>query len=310
MFHGGTNFGFLNGANHHQGVYQPTVTSYDDDAPLDEAGDPTPKYHALREVIGRYAPLPAGPVPGPVPKMALGPVALSESCSLMASLDRLSTPVTRPTPEPMEALGQSFGFILYRTHITGPRAGSRLIVRDLRDRALVWLGGRLLGTIERERPEEELSLTIPPGGADLELLVENQGRINYGPELLDRKGITEGVILGQQYLYGWTIYPLPLEELSELVFSPGAPASCPAFFRGRYAVDQPPRDTFLTLPGWTKGVAWVNGFNLGRYWSRGPQRTLYVPAPLLRQGDNELILLELHDFERPQAGFVDHADLG
>lgn len=310
MYHGGTNFGFLNGANHHQGRYQPTVTSYDDDAPLDEAGDPTPKYHALREVIGRYAPLPDRPVPGPAPKMALGPVALSESCSLMTSLDRLSTPVTRPTPEPMEARGQSFGFILYRTRISGPRAESRLIVRDLRDRAQVWLDGRLLGALERERPEEGLSLIVPPGGATLELLVENMGRINYGPELLDRKGITEGVILGQQYLYGWTIHPLPLDDLSGLALAPGPPAVFPAFCRGRFTVDRPPRDTFLALPGWTKGVAWINGFNLGRYWSRGPQRTLYVPAPLLRQGDNELILLELHGHERPEVEFTDRADLG
>ena len=310
MYHGGTNFGFYNGANFHQGQYQPTITSYDDDAPLDEAGDPTPKYFAIREVIGRYAALPADPVPAPAPKMALGTVCLEQSVPLLASLSQLSTPVLRATPEPMENLGQSFGFIYYRTRVSGPRAAAPLLVRHLRDRALVWLDGQLLGTLERERPESGLSFAVPTGGATLELLVENMGRINYGPELLDRKGITEGVVLGQQYLYGWTLRSLPLDDLSGLEWSAGPPSAYPAFCRGQFTVPDEPHDTFLALPGWTKGVAWVNGFNLGRYWQRGPQRTLYVPAPLLRPGANELVLLELHGAEAPSVAFTDRPDLG
>jgi beta-galactosidase len=277
---------------------------------LDEAGDPTPKYFALREVIGRYAPLPAEPVPAPAPKMALGTVRLEQSVPLLASLSHLSTPVLRATPEPMENLGQSFGFVYYRTHVSGPRAAAPLIVRHLRDRALVWLDGQLLGTLEREKPESGLTFSVPTGGATLELLVENMGRINYGPELLDRKGITEGVVLGQQYLYGWTLRSLPLDDLTGLEWAAGPPSAYPAFCRGVFTVPDDPRDTFLALPGWTKGVAWVNGFNLGRYWQRGPQRTLYVPAPLLRPGANELILLELHGAETPSAAFIDRADLG
>jgi beta-galactosidase len=119
------------------------------------------------------------------------------------------------------------------------------------------------------------------------------GRINYGPDLLDRKGITDGVLLGEQYLFGWTIYPLPLHDLSGLPFETADALAAPAFFRGTFSVTAA-NDTFLALPGWTKGVCWINGFNLGRYWVRGPQQTLYVPGPLLRKGENELIVFELH----------------
>ncbi|MFH1567795.1 MAG: beta-galactosidase, partial [Gemmatimonadota bacterium] len=151
---------------------------------------------------------------------------------------------------------------------------------------------------------------VPPEGMALDLLVENLGRVNYGPDLLDRKGITEGVLLGQQYLHGWTIRSLPLTDLSGLRFAAGAPASLPAFYRGRFEAPAAPRDTFLALPGWQKGVAWLNGFNLGRYWDRGPQRTLYVPAPRLRPGANELVVLELHGTEGPRVELRDRPELG
>ena len=309
MFHGGTNPGFMNGANCTDGKYQPTITSYDYDAPLDEAGDPTAKYAAFREVIARHEPLPELPLPEPSPKMAPGTVELTESIGLFEVLDLLSSPVQGAVPEPMEMLGQNYGFILYRTQVTGPRAEARLTIRELHDRALVFASGHLLGVLEREFPEKTLSLEIPPGGVTLEILVENMGRVNFGPNLLDRKGITEGVLLGQQYLFGWTIFPLPLDDLSGLPFSPSHPADIPTFFRGMFQASDA-RDTFLALPGWTKGVCWVNGFNLGRYWARGPQQTLYIPAPLLREGENELIVFELHGTHRHMVEFRDRADLG
>ncbi len=158
-------------------------------------------------------------------------------------------------------------------------------------------------------PDPDLLLAIPHGGATLDILVENMGRVNFGPDLLDRKGITEGVLLGQQYLFGWTLFPLPLDDLSRLDFKPSSATGGPAFYRGRFTVTDP-GDTFLALPGWTKGVCWVNGFNLGRYWHTGPQRTLYVPAPLLVKGENELVVLELHGTERRTVEFRDRPDLG
>jgi len=308
MFHGGTNFGFTNGANH-KGTYKPAITSYDFDAPLSEAGDPTPKYFAYRDVIRKHAAIPDLPVPEATSKMAAGPVTLTESVALLDSVDILSSPVRRPTPEPMEMLDQSFGFILYRTTVTGPRAEGTLAIRQLHDRAHVFANRRLVGVLEREFPEKTLSLAVPPEGLTLELLVENMGRVNYGPELHDRKGITEGVILVKQLLFGWDIFPLPLDELSGLRFAANSSPVAPAFFRGTFDV-KGPADTFLALPGWTKGACWLNGFNLGRYWQRGPQRTLYVPAPLLRNGANTLVVLELEGLGEPTVEFRDRPDLG
>ncbi|MEU4746827.1 beta-galactosidase, partial [Actinosynnema sp. NPDC023658] len=147
-------------------------------------------------------------------------------------------------------------------------------------------------------------------GAVLALLVENQGRVDYGQAIHDRKGVTGPVLLDGVEVEGWTSRPLPLDDLSGLDFAPTtAPLVGPAFHRGVVHVDAP-ADTFLSLAGWTKGNAWVNGFHLGRYWSRGPQQTLYVPAPVLRAGGNEITVLELHATRRPVVALVDRPDLG
>jgi len=309
MFHGGTNFGFMNGANCFGTSYMPDLTSYDYDAPLSEAGDVTPKYWALRDVIGRYAPLPDAPPPGPSPKASHGPVDLPESVGLLDALDTLSIPVHSAAPQPMEMLGQSYGFTLYRTQLAGPLEVC-LTIRGLHDRAQLFLDREQLGVLERGGPEADLFVTLPPGTATLDILVENLGRINFGPDLLDRKGILEGVLAGQQVLFGWTHFPLPLDDLSRLRWATEVAATKgPTFYRGHFAVEAP-RDTFLALAGWTKGVCWVNGCNLGRYWARGPQRTLYVPAPILVAGENELVILELHGTEQRRVEFRAEPDLG
>lgn len=320
MFHGGTNFGFMNGANHIQ-RYEPTVGSYDYDALLSEAGDPTDKFYAVREAIARYEPLPELELPPPIPKKAYGDVRLGESADLFEQLERLSAPIVRACPEPMERVGQAYGFILYSTTITGPRTGMELVLQDVRDRALVYVDGRLHGVVERWNPLP-LPLDVPAGGVRLDILVENMGRINYGPLLRDPKGITEGVRLGNPFLYGWTIHPLPLASLDGLAFGTASvekgasttdaatSAAKPTFYRGTFEVEEK-ADTFLNLDGWTKGIAFLNGFNLGRYWKAGPQRTLYVPAPLLREGANELIVFELEDGAADRiVRFVDRPAIG
>jgi beta-galactosidase len=317
MFHGGTNFGLMSGANEvPYPNYQATVTSYDDDAPLNEAGDPTPKYFAFREVLGRYTTLPDLPAPEPSPKLSLGPVRLGESAGFFESLNELSSPISSATPEPMERLGFNVGFILYRTQVDAPGikaslGKASLTIRELHDRAQVFLKGNLVGVLEREFHQDSLDVEIPSNGAQIDILVENMGRVNYGSGLADRKGITDAVLLGQQTLYDWKIYPIRLEEshLASLAFSPLRSLNGPAFFRGTFRVEDP-RDTFLALPGWTKGLAWINGFCLGRYWNRGPQKRLYLPAPLLRQGENELIVFELHGTEKAQVELVDQPDVG
>ena len=307
MFHGGTNFGFTSGANRYE-QYTPTITSYDYDSLLSESGDITPKYEAVRDVISRYAPAQPAELPAPIRKSAFGTVKMAEQAPLFDSLAQLSEPVERTWPEPMEKLGQNYGFILYTTRVSGPRVDVPLNLQRLHDRALVFLDGQYQGTIERW-DNQPVKLNIPAGGATLSILVENMGRVNYGPYLKDHKGITEGVRLGLQFIYHWTIHTLPMDDLSRLQFASVLESGGPAFYRGTLQVDQP-ADTFIDMDGWTKGVVWVNGFNLGRYWERGPQGTLYVPGPLLRKGGNEVVIFEQHGTRQAAVTLSDRARLG
>lgn len=311
MFHGGTNFGFMAGANDF-GHLEPTITSYDYDSPVSENGELTEKYHAMRKVIGKYVQLPDMDIPQAAPKRAYGAVTLTQQAGLFDNLSQLGRQRLLPYPAPMEQLGQGYGFILYRTAISGPREEQPLILQEVHDRALVFVDGKYLGTLGAFG-QEDIRFAVPPQGATLDVLVENLGRANYGNRMFEPKGITVGIRHGQQYLYGYDIRCLPMDDLSKLNYhdtlQTETAEGCCTFYRGTFQVDEP-ADTFLRLDGWTKGVAYINGFNLGRYWDIGPQRTLYVPAPLLRPGANELVVLELHRAKQPVVEFVDKPDLG
>ncbi|MER6347111.1 glycoside hydrolase family 35 protein [Streptomyces sp. NPDC001595] len=308
MFHGGTNFGFTNGANHDH-AYAPVVTSYDYDAPLTEHGDPGPKYHTFREVIARHAPVPAEPVPAPSRKLAPADVTLDRRAALLPYAATRTEPV-RATGAPLtlHELGLRAGYVLYRT--TVPSAGDGILhfTGGVGDRAQVFLDGAPAGVLERERHEETLPVRVPRPGATLEVLVENMGGVNYGPRIGAPKGLLGPVAFDGTALDGWDCHPLPLTGLDGLPFGTG-PVAGPAFHHGTFEIAEP-ADAFLALPGWTKGQAWINGFHLGRYWNRGPQRTLYVPAPVLRPGANELVLLELHATTTHRARLTDTPDLG
>ena len=299
MWHGGTNFGFMNGANVLLGRYWPDVSSYDYDAPLSEAGDLTPKYHAFRRVIARHAPVPEGPAPADAPKLSPGVLPVRGRADLWA---HLPAPVHAAAPLGMEALGQDYGFTLYRHTLRVPARGC-LRIDGLRDRAQVFVDGRPLGVLDRDHPRQALKINAP-AGARLDILVENLGRVNFGAALLDRKGILGGVRLGERFLFGWEMFPLPMSDLSSLRFTPSASLDGPAFFLVPFELAAP-ADTFLHTPGWTKGAAWVNGHPLGRHWQIGPQRSLYVPGAYLRAGVNELVLLELHGARRAQVELRD-----
>lgn len=295
MLHGGTNFGFSSGANH-SGRYKPTVTSYDYDSAISEAGDITRKYQLFREVIGKYVSLPEGGMPQNTPKAAYGEVKVSRSVKLFDTLASMTDVKRSICPEPMEMYGQNQGFILYSTRVSGPRSECDLTIQDVRDRAHVFLDRKLVGIVERWDPQK-LSVVIPEGGAQLDILVENMGRVNYGSELYDRKGITHGVHLNGQFLFHWEVRNLELDTLDGLHFEAddtGLEEEQPVFCEATLMIQDKPQDTFLRLDGWKKGVVFVNGFNLGRYWEVGPQKTLYVPAPILRQGANHIVVLELH----------------
>lgn len=310
MFHGGTNFGFTNGANHKH-AYEPTVTSYDYDAPLTESGDPGPKYHAFREVIARHAPVPDEPAPAPGRKLPLTDVDLDHRAPLLPYLHGPAAAVRSQDPVTMNELGVHTGHVLYRTSVPASGDGLLHFAGGVGDRAQVFVDGACVGVLERERHDETLPVRVPHAGAVLEVLVENLGGVNYGPRIGAPKGLLGPVSFQGTALHGWECRAVPLDDLAAVPFCPSDAATdaVPAFHRGTFDVDTP-ADTFLALPGWTKGQAWVNGFHLGRYWNRGPQRTLYVPGPVLRSGSNELVLLELHATTGTRAQLTDTPDLG
>jgi beta-galactosidase len=277
------------------------VTSYDYDAPIDERGAPTEKFHAFREVLAAYA---DGPLPEPEPSAALLPptrVELTERLPLFDVLDALAGPErTAPQPPSFEELGIGQGLALYTARVPGPRGPYPLSVQGLADRAHVYVDGAYAGGLERDGVETVADVTVPDAGAGLELLVESMGRVNYGTALGERKGVRR-VLHTQQQVHGWRARAVPLghgttDRLDwELAHTDGQRTGRrgPVFLRGFLEVAEP-ADAYLALPGGGKGYVWVNGFCLGRYWeTRGPQRTLYLPWPLLRAGRNEVVVLEL-----------------
>ncbi len=293
MFHGGTNFGFTNGANHTETLYQPTVTSYDYTAPLNEAGDMTPNYYAVKDFLERKTGVKAPSLDvADSKKAAYGRIALTERADLFENLVNLTVLTQAANPKTMEEVGQDFGYILYRTTLRGPFHDMPLKA-TIHDRAIFFLNGNRLGVWERTRREDPITLSLEAGEtAQLDILVENMGRVNYGPLLMDRKGIIGGVRIGRQFHFGWEMYPLTMESLCRLAYGDAADGN-PAFYRGTFTIDGEPCDTFVRADGFTKGFVTVNGFNLGRYYNpAGPQKSLYVPAAVLREGENEIIVFE------------------
>lgn len=314
MFCGGTNFGFMNGANCPKiKEYQPTITSYDYCAPLTEEGNITPKYELLRDLLKDYRTSDTVPEIVPfAPSEAYGTVPLTEQIPLRRAAALLTEPQTSAPILPMEQYGQNYGSILYRTRIAGPYDQVKLTLKEVHDRAHVFINGNREAILWRNDPDSTVTVSLPEKENVLEILVENLGRINYGPYLQDEKGITEAVFLEYQMQFGWEVFPLELQDLSPLRFEAfSAPVLEPCFLRGTFRVGGTPADTYLRTDGLEHGTAWVNGFCLGRYWnSKGPQKTLYVPASLLHSGENEVILLEYDAVSDPIVTFSDHSDLG
>lgn len=292
MFEGGTSFGFMNGANFQGGPsdhYAAQTTSYDYDAALDEAGRPTPKFALFRDVIAKATGQVAPPLPAPTPFMRLPAITLDESASLW---DNLPMPIHVEQPAPMEQFGQDYGYILYRTQVSSPIKG-QLYLGEVRDYATVYLDQMLVGTLDRRLKQATLPMAVGAGTHTLDILVENTGRINYGPRLADgRAGLVNPVWLAGKQLQGWKVYPLPLRSPETLHGWTRSTVTGPAFHRAHFRVEHP-ADTYLDVSAFGKGVAWVDGRNLGRIWDIGPQRSLYLPAPWLRRGDNTLVIFDL-----------------
>ena len=297
MFHGGTNFGFMNGANYHD-EQRCTVTSYDYDALLTEAGDLTEKYHLVKDILKKYEHKIKKHKNHKYfsvkesKKMNYGDVEFTEYGTFKENLDLISKHYTSPYPLTMEELDQDYGFILYKTTIKGKLEALKLNLQEVRDRALIYLNGKYQGVIDRNN-KQEILLSADEPESTLEILVENMARINYGPLLKDPKGITEGVRIGNQFLFNWDIYTIPLKDIENIKYGNGNKEEYPTFYRGSFEVKEV-GDTYLDFEGWEKGVVFINGFNLGRYWKAGPQKRLYLPAPLLKEGTNEIVVFELH----------------
>jgi beta-galactosidase len=300
VIHGGTNFGFTAGANSEGKGYEPDVTSYDYDAPISEQGLPTNKYYLLRDLIAKAGGnLPE--VPKPIPAMDLAEIPMSAFTSVWSGLPK---PVNSVQPRPFEAYGQDYGFMLYKTRLIGRKNG-KLTITDLHDYATVFLNGVYLGKIDRR--EGENSIDLPRTEVKdpvLEILVEGMGRINFAQFLIDRKGITDRVTLSGMTLMNWEVYGLPMDAdyINALKSAPIDAARRGTFFRGAFDVRQP-ADTFIDMTNYKKGIVWVNGRNLGRYWEIGPQKRLYCPAPWLKAGRNEILIFDLLQNEaRPVIG--------
>ncbi|MEO7042055.1 MAG: beta-galactosidase, partial [Gemmatimonadaceae bacterium] len=297
MFHGGTNFGFTSGANYTRRIpIEPSMTSYDYDAPLSEAGWPTPKYYALRDVIRRHVSYPIPDVPDSLPVIALPAVTVTANASLFDLVANIK-PVRAEQPLSFADIDQSDGFVLYR-HRFARATNGLLEVPGLRDYGEVFVNGARVATLERSKNSFAVRVQVPAGGR-LDILVENLGRINYGADLvIDRKGIIEPVVLDGTRLTGWEMYRLPFSAAPAATAArarnaaTAAIAGVPAVYRGTFTLART-GDTFLDMRTWNKGIVFVNGINLGRYWNVGPQQTLYLPGAWLHRGQNEIVIIDL-----------------
>ncbi len=288
MVHGGTSFGLMAGASQSTGAYRGNVTSYDYDAPIDEAGHPTPKFYAYRDVILKYTHQPAQPVPAVAPVVTVAPFPVVYGASLW---DTLPAPVQNAQPQTMEQLDQAYGYVLYRKQLPATQTAEALQLTDLRDFALIYLHGRLVGTLDRHYKQD--SLTLPAhAAARLDILVENTGRLNSTKQMrFERKGIT-GANLAGAPVTDWAMYSIPADK-PPAAGKPGLAAAPPPRYASATFQLKEVGDMFLDVGALGKGVIWINGHPLGRFWNIGPQRTLYVPGPWLKRGKNEVTLLEL-----------------
>lgn len=308
MFIGGTNFGFTSGANHYE-TFAPDVTSYDYDALLTEAGDVTPKYHAVRKVIQKHLGKELPPVPADRPKKAFGKVRATFCTDLLKDKERLSAPVETEVPMPAEYYGVGYGYTLYETTLNRDYTDAPLTFQEIGDRAHVLVDGKLIATMYVNEPPYATTICAKQGSV-LSVLVENMGRTNFGPKMMRKKGLVGRVLLDNKIHFGWKAYPLAMDNLDKLEFQAGCHAESFPFYKFEFDIKEP-CDTFLKLAGFGKGFAELNGFNLGRYWRIGPQQTLFVPKSVLKEGKNTLIVFETEGaVTRPTVEFVKKPVLG
>ena len=326
MFHGGTNFGFTAGANHNQGHgYEPTVTSYDYCAMLTEWGDYTPAYHAVRKLLCEKQGIEPPEFPESPKLQSIGKVELTETASLFENLDNIGEKHHVSVPEGMEYFGQNFGLIYYETTLKGKYNASPMYVKNVHDFAEVYFDGEKKTSIDRtlysvegkttlkdvifKKKKGESSPFLMPalsGERKIGVLVDTMGRVNYG-NMLDRKGISD-IYLGIQRLMNYDVWTLPLDNLDKLKYSSSVKKEEPVFLRGSFKTDSK-ADCFIHLDGFNRGCVYINGFNLGRFWKVGPQKSLYIPGTLLKD-ENEIIVFNIGGYSKPTVSITDKHNLG
>lgn len=327
MFHGGTNFGFTAGANHNQGHgYEPTVTSYDYCAMLTEWGDYTPAYHAVRKLLCEKQGIEPPELPESPKLQSIGKVELTEAASLFENLDNIGEKHHVPVPEGMEYFGQNFGLIYYETTLKGKYNASPMYVKNVHDFAEVYFDGEKKTSIDRtlysvegkttlkdvifKKKKGESSPFLMPalsGERKIGVLVDTMGRVNYGENMLDRKGISD-IYLGIQRLMNYDVWTLPLDNLDKLKYSSSVKKDEPVFLKGSFKTDSK-ADCFIHLDGFNRGCVYINGFNLGRFWKVGPQKSLYIPGTLLKD-ENEIIVFNIGGYSKPTVSITDKHNLG
>lgn len=318
MFHGGTNFGFMNGANFTvadegrfcDGIYKPTVTSYDYNALLTEAGDRTPAYYAVRELIKQYTGVEIPLTARETEKRSYGKVTFTQSADLFENIENIGKTTSHVTPISMEESGQNYGYMVYSTTVW-QNTNSIFRIIDLADRANVFVNGKPVAVLERSRDSETVRVQTGDKPERMDILVENMGRINYGSYVEDRKGL-KGVKFWEVQPFYWDITNLPMDNLSLLNFKKidGEFSKLPTFYKTQFTVDKI-ADTFVKPTGFSKGFIVINGFNLGRYYNAaGPQKTLYVPKSCLKEGGNEIIVFDSDGATEAFVEFFDKPQLG
>jgi len=291
MAHGGTNFGFTSGANYskeHQ--IQPDITSYDYDAPISEAGWATPKYMAIRELMKKNVSYSIPEVPAQLPVISIPEIKLIQTADLL-SIVKKETPVGCDTLQTFETLNQGNGYVLYSRKFTQPISG-KLNLKGLRDYATVYVNGERVAILNRQNNTFSCDIDIPFNGK-LDILVENLGRINYGSEIIHNlKGIISPVMIDDHEITGnWQMYKQPMASQPVLPQASAEKLKQPALYSGKFMLNNI-GDTFLDMSDWGKGIVFVNGENIGRYWNIGPQQTLYIPGCWLKKGENTIVILD------------------
>ena len=301
MAHGGTTFGHWGGANNPS--YSAMCSSYDYDAPISEPGWTTDKYFQLRDLLKNY--LPAGEqlpeIPEAFPVIEIPEVEFTQVAPLFSNLPEAKESMDI---QPMEAFDQGWGTILYRTTLQEPvENGTTMKITEVHDWAQVFADGKLLARLDRRRGEFALQLPVLKKGTRIDILVEAMGRVNFDESIHDRKGITEKVELvrGKQSaeLKNWTVYSFPVDYsfVQDKRYKNGTAQTMPAYYRTTFRLDKV-GDTFLDMSTWGKGMVWVNGLAIGRFWEIGPQQTLFMPGCWLKEGENEIIVFDLKGPEK------------